>query len=57
MNATIDNGTPLVDDPDRAGPVDQLSIDETSSQAARPGRATTSLIGLVDLQTPRMIDM
>lgn len=57
MNATIEHGTPLVDDPDRVGPVAQLGVDETSFQAARPGRATTYVTGLVDLQQPRMIDM
>ena len=57
MNATIEHGTPLVDDPGRVGPVAQLGVDETSFQAARPGRATTYVTGLVDLQTPRLIDM
>ena len=34
MNAVIEHGTPLVDDPDRVGRVRQLGIDETSFLAA-----------------------
>ncbi len=40
MNAVIEHGTPLVDDPDRVGTVTKLGVDETSFQAARPGVAT-----------------
>lgn len=57
MNATIERGTPFVDDPDRVGQVDQLGVDETRFQAARPGRATTYVTVLFDLRTPRVIDM
>ena len=49
MNAVIEHGTPLADDPDRVGPVDKLGVDETSFQAARPGLATRYVTGLVDL--------
>ncbi len=35
MNAIIEEGTPLVDDPDRMGAVAQLGVDETSFLAGR----------------------
>jgi len=57
MNAVIEHGTPLVDDPHRVGPVDKLGVDETSYQAARPGRATRYVTGLADLDGRRMIDL
>jgi transposase len=57
MNAVIEHGTPLADDPGRVGPVDKLGVDETSFQAARPGRATRYVTGLVDLDGRRMIDL
>ena len=57
MNATIEHGTPLVDDPDRVGVVTKLGVDETSFQAARPGLATSYVTGLVDLERRAMIDM
>jgi transposase len=57
MNAVIEHGTPLADDPDRVGPVDKLGVDETSFQAARPGRATRYVTGLVDLGGRQMIDL
>jgi len=57
MNATIEHGTPLADDPDRVGPVIKLGVDETSFQAARPGQATRYVTGLVDLDRCRMIDL
>ncbi len=34
MNAVVEDGTPLVADPDRIGPVEQLGVDETSFLAA-----------------------
>jgi hypothetical protein len=37
--------------------VDKLGVDETSFQAARPGRATRYVTGLVDLDGRRMIDL
>ena len=36
MNVVIEHGTPLVDDPDRVGPVVQLGVDETSFLAVEP---------------------
>ena len=57
MNAVIEHGTPLVDDPDRVGTVAKLGADETSFQAARPGVATKYVTGLVDLDRRAMIDM
>lgn len=57
MNAVIEHGTPLVDDPDRVGTVTKLGVDETSFQAARPGVATRYVTGLVDLDRRAMIDM
>ena len=49
MNAVIEHGTPLVDDPDRVGPVRQLGVDETSFLAANRHHATIYATGLVDL--------
>ncbi len=57
MNAVIEHGTPLVDNPDRVGTVTKLGVDETSFQAARPGVATKYVTGLVDLERRAMIDM
>ena len=57
MNAVIEHGTPLIDDPDRVGTVAKLGVDETSFQAARPGLATRYVTGLVDLDRRAMIDM
>ncbi len=57
MNAVIEHGTPLADDPNRVGAVVKLGVDETSFQAARPGLATSYVTGLVDLERRAMIDM
>jgi transposase len=57
MNAVIEHGTPLVDDPARVGPVRQLGVDETSFLAATPTHATVYATGLVDLQRHIVIDM
>ena len=57
MNAVVEHGTPLVDDPDRIGAVDQLGIDETSFLAANRSHATVYVTGLVDLQAKVVIDM
>ena len=57
MNAVIDHGTPLVDDPDRVGPVRQLGVDETSFLKATPTHATVYATGLVDLERHIVIDM
>jgi len=57
MNAMIEHGAPLVDDPDRVGVVAKLGVDETSFQAAGPGLATRYVTGLVDLSRRAMVDM
>jgi len=57
MNAVIEHGTPLVDDPGRVGTVTQLGVDETSYLRATREHATIYATGLVDLQASRLIDM
>jgi len=57
MNSVIEHGTPLADDRDRVGVVAKLGVDETSFQAARPGRSTSYVTGLVDVDRRAMIDM
>jgi transposase len=57
MNAVIEHGTPLVDDPHRIGWVRQLGIDETSFLAANRTHATIYATGLVDLERHVVIDM
>jgi len=57
MNAVIEHGTPLVDDPDRVGRVTQLGIDETSFLAANRQHATVYATGLIDLGRHIVIDM
>jgi transposase len=57
MNAVVEHGTPLVDDPQRVGRVRQLGIDETSSLAANRDHATIYATGLVDVEQHRVIDM
>ena len=42
MNAVVEHGTPLVDDPDRVGPVRQLGVDETSFLRGEPLRIRRS---------------
>ena len=57
MNAVIEHGTPLVDDPDRIGTVGQLGVDETTYLAAKPTHPTIYATGLVDLARKVMIDL
>jgi transposase len=57
MNAVIEHGTPLVDDPDRVGAVAQLGVDETSFLKATAEHARVYVTGLVDLRAHRLIDM
>jgi len=57
MNAVIEHGTPLVDDPRRVGAVTQLGVDETSFLAANRSHATIYATGLVDLKARVLIDM
>ena len=57
MAAVVEHGTPLVDDPDRVGPVDKLGVDETSWLRANRRHATLYATGLVDLDGHTIIDM
>ncbi len=57
MEAVIEHGTPLVEDPDRVGVVTSLGVDETSYLAAKPDHATIYATGLVDLDARIVIDM
>jgi transposase len=57
MNAVVEHGTPLVDDPNRIGAVSQLGVDETSFLAANRSHATVYATGLVDLDAKVVIDM
>ena len=57
MSAVIEHGAPLVDDPDRIGPVRQLGVDETSWLRANRYHATLYATGLVDLDRRIIIDM
>jgi transposase len=57
MNAVVEHGTPLVDDPDRVGGVTQLGVDETSFLAANRQHATVYATGLIDLGRHIVIDM
>jgi transposase len=57
MNAVIEHGTPLVDDPARVGPVTQLGVDETSFLKANREHSTIYATGLVDLRQRIVIDM
>ena len=57
MNAVIEHGTRLVDDPARVGPVAHLGVDETSFLAANREHHSVYVTGLVDLQRRIMIDM
>jgi transposase len=57
MNAVIEHGTPLVDDPDRIGAVTQLGVDETSFLSANRDHPTIYATGLVNLRAKVLIDM
>ncbi|MDP9333723.1 MAG: ISL3 family transposase [Actinomycetota bacterium] len=57
MNAVIEHGTPLVDDPARVGTVGQLGVDETSFLRANRKHPTRYATGLVDLTERILIDM
>jgi transposase len=57
MNAVIEHGTPLVDDPGRVGTVHQLGVDETSFLRANRDHSTVYATGLVDLEDRIVIDM
>jgi transposase len=57
MNAVVEHGTPLVDDPDRVGEVHQLGVDETSFLRANRWHSTIYATGLVDLERSQLIDL
>ncbi len=57
MNAVIEHGTPLVDDPSRIGPVRQLGVDETTYLSATRAHSTIYATGLVDIEAKVLIDM
>jgi transposase len=57
MNAVIEHGTPLVDDPGRIGAVRQLGVDETTYLSAKPTHPTIYATGLVDLEARVLIDL
>ena len=57
MNAVIEHGTPLVDDPGRVGAVRQLGVDETTYLSATRLHSTIYATGVVDLEAKVMIDL
>lgn len=57
MNAVIDHGLPLVDDPSRTTGVAALGVDETSFLRAARTRRTTFVTGLVDIDAGRLLDI
>ena len=57
MDAVIEHGTALVEDPSRVGAVTKLGVDETSFLAANPEHSTTYVTGLVDLDAHIVIDL
>lgn len=57
MNAVVEHGTPLVDDPRRVGAVRQLGVDETSFLSAKPTHPTIYATSLVDLVAKVIIDL
>jgi transposase len=57
MNAVIDVGMPLVDDPARTAGVRALGVDETSFLRAGPRRRSRFVTGLVDLRRSRLLDV
>lgn len=57
MTAVTTHGTPLVEDPDRVGTVEQLGVDETSFLKANRYHPTVYATGLVDTQAGILIDM
>lgn len=57
MNAIIQHGKPLVDEPDRVGVTRALGVDETTFQSANREHTTLYATGLVDLDRRVMIDM
>ena len=57
MAAVVAHGTPLIEDPDRVGQVEQLGVDETSFLKANQDHPTVYATGLVDTAAGILIDM
>lgn len=57
MAAVEEHGRPLVDDPDRVGPVTKLGVDETAFLKATPTTPTALVTGLVSLDRHLLIDV
>jgi transposase len=57
MEAVVEHGTPLVEDPGRVGAVTMLGLDETSFLRANPKHPTTYVTGVVDLDRHVMVDL
>jgi transposase len=57
MDAVVEHGTPLVDDPDRLGAPSALGLDETSFLCAGPRRRRLMITGFVDLDRHMLLDV
>jgi len=57
MTAVDEHGRPLIDDPNRVGPVRSLGVDETSFLRATRTHPTLYATGLVDLDHHKLIDL
>jgi transposase len=57
MNAVIDHGIPLVEDPERIGGVGGLGLDETAFLRANAGRHSVFVTGFVDIVAGRLLDI
>jgi transposase len=57
MAAVSHYGKPLIDDPDRVGPVDALGIDETSFLKATRHHPTVYVTGIVDTAQAALVDL
>ena len=57
MNAVIERGLPLIDDPARLDGVTALGLDETAFLKANRHHHTTYVTGMVDVRTGRLLDV
>ena len=57
MDAVVEYGTPLVDDPDRLAGVSALGVDETAFLAANAKHHTQYVTGMVDVTAARLLDV
>jgi transposase len=57
MDAVVEYGTPLVEDPERTEGVSALGVDETAFLAATAGHHTEYVTGMVDVKAGRLLDM